>query len=84
MISRLLELVTDSGDGRLSNKKIGEIIVGATWTTYMWRAQPDSTEMWLAYAGALLGWSTVQYGLKKHHDRKARESDAPRLPAVGE
>ena len=60
----LLELVTDSKDGRLNTSKIGEVVVGAVWTGYMVSHVPDDVFMWLAYAGTLLGWSSVRYAWK--------------------
>ncbi len=59
------EMLCDSTDGRFSIKKGGELTVGVTWTTYMWRAQPGSVEMWIAYATVLLTWSTANLALKK-------------------
>lgn len=59
------DLLRDHATDRYLSTKIGELVVGMVWTLYMVMAMSDSVEMWLSYAGTLLGWSTVRYGIKK-------------------
>lgn len=65
MIRRLFfDLTTDHKDGRFLATKIGEVVVGVVWTMHMLSAQPADWEMWLAYAGTVMGWSSVRYYFK--------------------
>ncbi len=76
----LLSMVTDSKTGKPNLKKIGEVAVGVTWTAYMWSRFDDpvgiSVEMWAAYAGVLLTWSTVNYGMKRKADSAEAAAEA--------
>lgn len=61
--------------GRACGKRIGSLVAGVTWTAFMWRQQPQSVEMWSAYAGVVMTWATVQLGLV---DRpRAKDSTPP-------
>lgn len=62
--------------GAPSTKKAGELVVGIVWTHYMLRAAPGSVEMWLAYAGTLLGWSTVSNFLNARNARLSAQQPA--------
>lgn len=59
-----IEAVTDDKTGRWSTPKAGELVVGVVWTRYMVLHAPESWEMWVAFAGTLLGWTSLKYASK--------------------
>jgi hypothetical protein len=77
-----LDLTTDHKTGRFLGTKIGEVTAGVAWTLHMLTQHPESWEHWLAYFGAVAGWSSIKHGVKLYHDRNAAPS-APNEPAAG-
>lgn len=73
MIQKIFfDLTTDHRSGRFLATKIGEVVVGIVWTMHMLAARPAEWEMWLAYAGTVMGWSSVRYYFKN----KKQETDS--------
>lgn len=57
---RLLELLTDRADGRMSHTKIGFMIAGATFTYKMLVDRPADATLWLVYMGTVGGYAVAK------------------------
>lgn len=75
-VHKLFTDLTTDNDGRFLATKIGEVVAGVVWTFYMVTNQPDSVEMWLAYAATVMGWSSIKYAVKKMNT-KGEASGSP-------
>ena len=76
-IKMFYDLTTDHENGRFLGTKIGEVVVGMTWTYYMLVTLPGDWEMWLAYAGTVMGWSSARYYLKNKTKAAQPQADPP-------
>lgn len=71
---RILELLTDVQDGRMSHTKIGVIIAGAAFTYKMVADKPDDPYLWLVYMGTVGGYAVAKQLIRQRAGQPEEKS----------